>query len=185
LLTRDDRRSWANMIRSGSTISMEAWDSIYKPNLDWSHAWGAVPANIIPRYVLGVRPLLPGFGKILIRPQIGSLDAVQGFVPTVRGSVTVSVRQTPGKSYRLTIELRLNTTARLEVPWAEGALLTVDGKRCRDPLFENGRLVLDNVVSGHHVVAWQTPEEVSCDSDSGRGSPKIFGGGWRAWLPFF
>ena len=185
LMTRDDRRSWANMIRSGSTISMEAWDSIYMPNLDWNHARGAAPANIIPRYVLGVRPLLAGFGKILIRPQVGSLDAVQGFVPTVRGSVTVGVRQTPGNSYRLMIELPLNTTGRLELPWAEGALLTVDGKRYRDPLLENGRLVLDNVASGHHVVAWQTREETSCDSNSGRGSPKIFSNGWRAWLPFF
>ena len=25
----------------------------YKNNLDWNHAWGAVPANVIPRGLMG------------------------------------------------------------------------------------------------------------------------------------
>src|SRR5439155_19763851 len=57
LMTRDDERSWRHMLAVGSTITTEAWDEKFKPNLDWNHAWGAAPANIIPRYVLGVRPL--------------------------------------------------------------------------------------------------------------------------------
>ena len=48
LLTSTSERSWYNMIRVGSTISLEAWDNKYKPNQDWNHAWGAAPANIIP-----------------------------------------------------------------------------------------------------------------------------------------
>jgi len=184
LMTRDERRSWVNMLRSGSTITLEAWDAAYKPNLDWNHAWGAVPANILPRYVMGVRPITPGFGKILIRPQIGSLEAIQGYVPTVRGTVSVGVRQSPGKSYRLTVELPVNTTARIELPWRAGATLTIDGHRAAATC-ENGRIVLDPVASGKHTVAWQAQEETPCGSDSGRGSLRIFGGGWRAWVPSF
>ena len=52
LLTSTGSRGWYNMIRAGSTITMEAWDDKYKPNQDWNHAWGAVPANIIPRYLV-------------------------------------------------------------------------------------------------------------------------------------
>src|SRR5690606_731899 len=35
LLTSQSDRSWYNMIRAGSTITMEAWDNKYKPNQDW------------------------------------------------------------------------------------------------------------------------------------------------------
>ena len=187
LMMRDDLRSWVNMMRSGSTITLEAWDSRCKPNLDWNHAWGAVPANILPRYVLGVRPYTPGFGKILIRPQIGNLEAVQGIVPTVRGSVSVGVRQKAGEFYTLTFEIPVNTTARVELLPLGGAdtALTVDGKRSRAAV-ENGRLVLDDFASGKHTVAWQAEREgATCGSNSGNGSRAIFGAGWRAWVPFF
>ena len=33
LMVAKTERSWYNMIRYGSTISMEAWDKRYKPNL--------------------------------------------------------------------------------------------------------------------------------------------------------
>ena len=78
LMTRDEPRSWVNMMKAGSTITLEAWDIMYKPNLDWNHAWGAVPVNIIPRYVMGVRPLEAGFGKTLIRPQVGVAGGDRG-----------------------------------------------------------------------------------------------------------
>ena len=47
LMRSKGERSWWNMINLGSTITMEAWDAKFKPNLDWNHAWGAVPANMI------------------------------------------------------------------------------------------------------------------------------------------
>jgi len=92
LLTSTSDRGWWNMIRSGSTITMEAWDMKYKPNSDWNHAWGAAPANIITRQLWGIRPLEPGFRKALIRPQMGSLTSSQIKVPTIRGPVSASFR---------------------------------------------------------------------------------------------
>lgn len=82
-------RSWRNMLDHGATLTWEAWDQSLKPNQDWNHAWGAAPANIIPRYVLGVRPLEPGYGRVLIDPQLGDLAEVRGVVPTIRGSIHV------------------------------------------------------------------------------------------------
>ena len=60
-LTGEGERSWLNMLAQGSTISMEAWSEFDKPFQDWTHAWGAAPANLIPRYLCGIRPLKPGF----------------------------------------------------------------------------------------------------------------------------
>jgi hypothetical protein len=67
-LTSEGKRSWLNMITLGSTITMEAWGNEYKPNQDWNHAWGAAPCNLIPRYVVGLRPLEPGFKKFIVDP---------------------------------------------------------------------------------------------------------------------
>ncbi|MBP5320153.1 MAG: family 78 glycoside hydrolase catalytic domain [Kiritimatiellae bacterium] len=151
LMTRPDIRGWLNMMKSGSTVTLEAWDKIYKPNLDWNHAWGAAPANIIPRYVLGVRPLEPGFGKILIRPQLGDIRDVEGVVPTIRGSVKVGVRQEPGRFYQLKIEIPCNTTARIEVPAIEGMPVYLDGVRFATEK-AGSRCALADVASGAHLL---------------------------------
>lgn len=82
-------RSWRNMLHHGATLTWEAWDQSLKPNQDWNHAWGAAPANILPRYVLGVRPLEPGYGRVLIDPQLGDLTEARGVVPTIRGPIHV------------------------------------------------------------------------------------------------
>lgn len=64
LMTAPGDRSWRHMAQDvGTTITLEAWDDKYKPNEDWNHAWGAAPANVIPRKILGVEPLDPGYKK--------------------------------------------------------------------------------------------------------------------------
>jgi hypothetical protein len=92
LMTATHDRSWWNMIRSGSTMTMEAWDMKYKPNSDWSHAWGAAPANIIPGYMWGIRPAEPGYSKAVIKPQLGNLTYSQISVPTIRGNIVAEFR---------------------------------------------------------------------------------------------
>ncbi len=120
LLTDTGERSWWNMIRSGSTITMEAWDIRYKPNLDWNHAWGAVPANIIPRYLWGIQPLSPGFSKFTIKPQFGGLTASKIKVPTIKGPVTGMYRGEDGRFFNLTVEIPFNTRAIIYLPNLNG-----------------------------------------------------------------
>jgi len=104
LLTATSDRSWWNMIRSGSTITMEAWDMKYKPNSDWNHAWGAAPASIIPGYMWGISPATPGFGRVVIKPQLGNLKYSKIAVPTIRGTITAEFRDTGKlKEYILSI----------------------------------------------------------------------------------
>jgi len=116
LLSSTAERSWYNMIRVGSTISLEAWDNKYKPNQDWNHAWGAVPANAIPRKLMGVEPLEPGFRKIRIKPQPSTLAYAELTVPTIRGSVKVSFNNTPGAKFEMEIEIPANVIAEVWLP---------------------------------------------------------------------
>jgi alpha-L-rhamnosidase len=87
LLTATGLRSWQNMLDKGATITMEAWDDSLKPNQDWNHAWGAAPANIIPRFIGGVRPLAPGFARFEVDPQPAGLEYFQLQHPTIHGSI--------------------------------------------------------------------------------------------------
>jgi hypothetical protein len=80
------------MIRVGSTITMEAWDMKYKPNSDWNHAWGAAPANIIPRFMWGIKPSLPGFKKVEIKPQLSRLSTCKIKIPTSRGTINAEYK---------------------------------------------------------------------------------------------
>ncbi|TYR37874.1 Bacterial alpha-L-rhamnosidase [Sphingobacterium phlebotomi] len=129
LLTSQDDRSWYNMIRAGSTITMEAWDNKFKPNQDWNHAWGAVPANIIPRKLMGVEPLEPGWGVFRVRPQIGSLTRAKITVPTIKGAVVVSCQQDKS-TYTLDLVVPGNTTAMLELPLPDRTVtaVTINGE---------------------------------------------------------
>ena len=150
LLTSTGERSWYNMIRAGSTITMEAWDNKYKPNQDWNHAWGAVPANTIPRKLMGIEPLKPGFSKIQIKPQPGDLKQAEIKHPTIRGDVLVSFQNEPDKSFRLAVRIPANTTADVFLPfWSKKQAVTMNGQKVD---FRNtGQFIrIEGVGSGTH-----------------------------------
>lgn len=157
VMTATHDRSWWNMIRIGSTMTLEAWDLKYKDNLDWNHAWGAAPANIIPRFVLGVRPLEPAFRKILIRPQPGYLACVSGVVPTIRGPVGVSLETKGSGARRLKVEIPSNTQASigLKVGKKESAIITVDGKRVAARPEAGGVMCVDDINAGSHILLYE------------------------------
>ena len=108
LLTAESNRSWIGMMKQGATISMEAWNSVVKPNLDWNHAWGAVPLNIISRFVLGVTPLEPGFARARIAPHAAGLGKVSARVPTMKGTICIAVEGD---------ELVVDSPVPVEVEW--------------------------------------------------------------------
>lgn len=150
LLTSVSERSWYNMIRAGSTISMEAWDNKYKPNQDWNHAWGAAPANIIPRKLMGIEPLEPGFRKIRIKPQPGSLRHAEIKHPTIRGDVQVVFDNDPGRSFRLKVTIPANTTADVYLPFrANSQKVTMNGENVAFAA-EGHYALIKNVGSGSH-----------------------------------
>ena len=153
LMTSETDRSWMNMIKTGSTMTTEAWDIKYMPKLlGWSHAWSASPAHIIPRKLMGIEPEEPGFGKIIIKPQPGNLTQATMKLPTIRGEIFASFKQVYGASFELNISIPTNTTAKILIPKiVENYVLTVDGQIVSEPKIESSRIVIDEVDSGNHI----------------------------------
>ena len=150
LMTATTQRSWYNMIRTGSTISLEAWDKVYKPNLDWNHAWGAAPANIIVRKLMGVEPLSPAFETFQIKPQLGNLTYASLTTPTIKGSISVNYeKNTEGGMMEVIVPSC--TTATVYVPQhTTKANLYIDGKKS-SILPKNGYFIVENVKTGKHI----------------------------------
>jgi hypothetical protein len=144
LITAAGDRSWKHMLQSGTTITWEAWDNRYKPNQDWNHAWGAAPANLLPRYLAGVRPLAPGWTKTLIQPQPAHLTKLSSQVPTPHGPIRVDWQKSTN-TWQL--DLPKNIDAQVELPAREKQQVYRDGQRL-DAEFRDGRLFLKLPISG-------------------------------------
>ena len=154
LMTAPNDRSWKHMVESGTTISWEAWDQRYKPNQDWNHAWGAAPANLLPRYVLGVQPLAPGWSRALIRPNPGSLKHAEGKVPTPLGPVLVHWEASD--IFKLTVTLPPAMSAQVEIPAGENSRVFVDGKPARAQR-RGAWWILDQQITGAALIETKTP----------------------------
>jgi alpha-L-rhamnosidase len=147
LLASTGASSWYNMIASGSTMTTEAFDTAFG---DWSHAWGTAPANLIPRCLMGIEPIGAGFSKIQIKPQIGTLSNASVTVPTIRGSVSVSV--TKGSTYKIAVTVPFGAAAKVYVKdyGSLGTSVTVDGASTSGTM-EGNYVVFDNVSAGSHA----------------------------------
>jgi alpha-L-rhamnosidase len=151
LMTTNGPRSWMNMINLGSTLTDEAWSFADKSNEDWNHAWGAAAGNLTARYVLGLQPLVAGFGQILIQPRLGStLSFVQGVIPTIRGPVFIQVTN-GANAYQLLINVPGNVTATVMLPATNTTTAIVDGAVVSGTL-SNNWLTVNNIGSGQHAI---------------------------------
>ncbi|MGJ8691432.1 MAG: alpha-L-rhamnosidase C-terminal domain-containing protein [Thalassotalea sp.] len=157
LMTAETTRSWFNMLRVGSTITLEAWDDKFKPNQDWNHAWGAVPGNIVGRYLLGVTPLEAGFKRIKIAPQLSELSFAQGRVPTIRGEVYVNIRQAANNALQLQLTVPANSEAELHIPKAKTsdnlkAKVMINAELAQYAETENS-LLIPTLTSGQYTIS--------------------------------
>ena len=150
LLTSQTRRSWHAMLEAGSTITLEAWNPLYKDTEDWNHIWGAAPANVIPNLLMGIEPLEPGFAAMRMRPQPGRLEHASLDLPTIRGTVHEDFRSSSDR-FVLQVILPANTTAEVDLPdLGSGDLgVMVDGV-ARQAKRDGRFLVVDAVGSGSH-----------------------------------
>jgi hypothetical protein len=139
LMTATHDRSWYNMIKIGATITLEAWDMKYKTNADWNHAWGAAPANIIPRRMWGIVPRTPGFGLVEIKPQMGNLRNSSIIVPTIRGQIKGDFKKVNNRLTQYSIELPANMVGEFSVDLSSEDLVTLNGETV-NPSFGTVRL---------------------------------------------
>lgn len=155
LITAPNDRSWKHMVESGTTITWEAWDQKYKPNQDWNHAWGAAPANLFPRYILGAQPMTPGWARVSIIPRPGGLNNARGKIPTPRGPL--EVRWENGGSFKLSLVLPPGSSAQVKLPAGEKSTGVLSGGKPVTAHREGKWWVLDKDVSGKVVLETQNP----------------------------
>jgi hypothetical protein len=128
LMRATNDRSWWNMIESGSTISLEAWDMKYKPNSDWNHAWGAAPANIIPRYLWGIQPKTAGSDIVKISPRLGDLRYSTIKTPVIHGQIKGEYRLVNDKLKTFSFEIPANMTAEFTPKISVNEVVYLNGK---------------------------------------------------------
>lgn len=128
LMTATHDRSWYNMIKIGATITLEAWDMKYKSNADWNHAWGAVPANIVPRFMWGIQPKSPGYEVVSIKPQMSTLKNSSVKVPTIRGEITGEYQRVNNRLTKYSFELPANMIGEFVVELTPQDVVTWNGK---------------------------------------------------------
>lgn len=114
LILAEGDRSWKHMVNSGTTITSEAWGMKYKSNQDWNHAWGAAPANLLPRFVLGAQPAAPGWKKAMISPRTSGLKYARGKIPTSNGPITIDWKNET--SFHISLTLPKGMSAQVDLP---------------------------------------------------------------------
>ena len=150
LIIADGDRSWKYMVNSGTTISWEAWDMKYKRNQDWNHAWGAAPANLLPRFVLGAQASSPGWKTAIIRPCPGDLKFARGKVPTPQGTINIDWQN--GQQFKLELKLPEGMSASVQLPASESSNeVTVNGQPA-EATRQDDRLVLQDPVTGNVTI---------------------------------
>jgi hypothetical protein len=134
------RRCWGNMLDGGTGTFWECVDAdtgtfpLRSFNVDSkidcvnsaAHGWSGWISWILQAYVLGVRPLEPGYRKVLVSPDPGHLPKVSGTVPTPHGPVSATVTSTA-------------TELRIEVSAPAGVEVVVD---VRPSVLSGRRLVV-------------------------------------------
>lgn len=82
------RTLWGAMRPSQPSYSGVTWEALapngtpQSPSTSLAHAWSSGPTSALSKYVLGVRPVEPGYKTWLIEPQIGDLTWATGTAPT-------------------------------------------------------------------------------------------------------
>ena len=130
------RQVWGLMLpESTPYYSGGCWEYIAQtglpglgPGTSLAHGWssGATPA--LSMYVLGARPLTPGYGTFLVEPQPGDLSWAGGRVPTPEGPITVewTANAHAAAGFTLKVSVPPGTRAYAGVP-STAAHGTVDG----------------------------------------------------------
>jgi hypothetical protein len=94
------RDYWGGMINLGATTVWEAYDPTQTGDEHYAmygrpfgkslcHAWGANPVYLFGKYLLGVKPLTPGYKSYLVEPSLAGLQWIKGSVPTPHGNIEV------------------------------------------------------------------------------------------------
>jgi alpha-L-rhamnosidase len=80
---------WKQMVGMGFKTPVESPE----PSRSDCHAWGSHPLFHMHASLAGIRPDAPGFAKVRITPQPGSLTEISSTIPHPKGTVSLSMKR--------------------------------------------------------------------------------------------
>jgi alpha-L-rhamnosidase len=90
--------------REQLALGLTTWAETADPTRSDCHAWGASPNVELFRTVLGIDSAAPGFGRVVIRPNLGKLEHASGTMPLPKGELAVKlVKQGSGLDAEVTL----------------------------------------------------------------------------------
>jgi hypothetical protein len=100
-------KPWREMLDRGLTTTPEYAD----PTRSDTHAWSAHPIYDLLTIVAGIRPSAPGFSKVRIAPNPGTLPSFNASMPWRDGTISVSyARKESEVHFRIDLPVRLHGT---------------------------------------------------------------------------
>lgn len=111
---------FGGIAKAGEPTLPEFWShgvngSRYWSDLSRCHAYGTAPAYLLPRYVLGARPLSPGWRQMVIEPRHIGLTNASGRIPVPQGDISIQWRREM-LSWSLQVEIPEGVTAEVRLP---------------------------------------------------------------------
>ncbi|GHB60056.1 hypothetical protein GCM10010306_062030 [Streptomyces umbrinus] len=119
LATRTGYPSWGHWVRSGATTSWETW-SITGKDHSMNHAFLGTVDDWFYTHLAGIRPLAPGYRKVLIAPLLPSgLSQCSASVTSPRGTISCGWRTLKDR-VDVTVEVPDGTPAEVRIPVVAG-----------------------------------------------------------------
>jgi hypothetical protein len=112
---------WREILKNGLTT----WAEKGEPARSDCHAWGASPNYELLRTVAGIDSMAPGFARVRIAPNLGSLTQVHARMPHPKGEIDVVLVKRAGK---LTADVELPAGITGEFEWAGAKRALAAGK---------------------------------------------------------
>ena len=162
------RRTWGGML--GHDPSSTFWEfatrdgGIHDGSTSLAHGWstGALPA--LSRWILGVRPVRPGYAEYVVDPHPGELAWACGAVPTPAGPIRIAWQQDAG-GLIVWLDAPEGTTGSLLVPRGPSRELLLDGQPAQLAPISPTEFGLSGLSPGPHVIQSQDASPVQ-DQDS-------------------
>ena len=111
------RRYWGLMVNNNANTCWEICHPDEKGirrfethALSHCHGWSAGPVVLLPRILLGIEPLSPGWRKVRIAPDLHDLEWAEVDIPTPQGWLHVRAERGKGESVHLDIATPPNVT---------------------------------------------------------------------------
>jgi alpha-L-rhamnosidase len=85
--------SWRSLLQRNFTT----WPETPDPSRSDTHAWSAHPTSGLLEYVAGIKSAAPGFTRVRIEPQLGSLTSLDAAVTHPQGLIEAKYTLRDGK----------------------------------------------------------------------------------------